>query len=357
MTKRRARGEGSVCWKESKQAWVWRAVVGYHSDGRVKYTEGRARSQTEALQKKRLAERTNRKPDANKISVGDYLNRWLDETKSNVQPGTWTSYERVVRLHLNPHIGGIPLASFTAPDCNRLYAKLSRNGVTAGNIRKVSDVLASAMEVAVQEGSIPGSPTRGARKPKLSRPAIEVFSDEEIIAILDATNGHRFEALIATAIGSGAREGKLFALDVTDIDLKTGIVHIHKSLDQSVTPFRIKVTKSKRGDRHLKLPAFAIEALERVIGDRKSGTVFTDTDGGFLRKSNFIRRDWKNILELAKVPKRKFHNLRHTHASRLLADGRDPAEVAKRIGDGVDTLLRVYSHWMPANQKTAERAR
>ncbi len=83
--------------------------------------------------------------------------------------------------------------------------------------------------------------------------------------------------------------------------------------------------------------------------------MFVTSKGTLLQRSNFIRQDWKPLLERANVPYRKFHTVRHTHAFRLLAAGVDPAEVAKRIGDKIETLIRVYAHWMKSNQDTAAK--
>jgi integrase len=307
------------------------------------------------VQKKRAAEKTGRQADVARLRVGDFLDRWLAEMKPNVRPSTWASYERVVRLHLAPNVGGIPFGQFAAADVNRLYAKLARNNISPGNVRKVAEVLASAMEYAVREGSIVVAPTRGAVKPTVIRPVVEVFTDEEAKAILYAAKGHRLEALFAVAIGTGAREGELFALDTADVDLIAGTVHIRRSLDWSDGVVRFPPPKSKRGIRYIALPSFARDALARHLHGRAVGPVFTDVDGGHLRKSNFVRRTWKGLLAKAGISYRCFHTTRHTHASRLLADGVDPAEVARRLGDSIETLLRTYSHWMPTGQDTAAR--
>jgi len=89
--------------------------------------------------------------------------------------------------------------------------------------------------------------------------------------------------------------------------------------------------------RVIGLPKFALDAIRRHLRDRGPGPVFMTSTGGYIAKSNFVRRDWKSLLTAAKVPYRKFHTIRHTHASRLLADGVHPAEVAKRVGDSIET--------------------
>jgi hypothetical protein len=75
--KRAARGGGSVHYSESKRCWIWRAVTGFKPEGGVKYTEGRARTQAEALRKKQQAERKQQQPHEDKETVGEHLDHWL----------------------------------------------------------------------------------------------------------------------------------------------------------------------------------------------------------------------------------------------------------------------------------------
>jgi integrase len=108
--------------------------------------------------------------------------------------------------------------------------------------------------------------------------------------------------------------------------------------------------------RTIGLPAFAVDAVLLHLRDREPGPAFTTGSGNYLARSNFVRQDWADLLDAAGVKYRKFHTLRHTHASRLLADGVDPAEVAKRLGDRIETVMRVYAHWIPtAGRYTAAR--
>ena len=81
-----------------------------------------------------------------------------------------------------------------------------------------------------------------------------------------------------------------------------------------------------------------------ALAGRGSGPAFTTRNGTYLAESNFVRQDWAQLLAASKVKSRKFHTLRHTHASRLLAYGVGPAEVAKRLGDRIETAMRVYAH-------------
>jgi integrase len=185
---------------------------------------------------------------------------------------------------------------------------------------------------------------------------VEVFTDDEVKRILKAAEGHRLEALWALAVGTGARQGELLALERDDFDLKAGTVRIVRMVDQRKGGFTVQAPKSKSGTRTITLPAFALEAVKKHLQDRAAGPVFTTTSGKYIARNNLVNQDWNPLLTRAKVPYRKFHTCRHTHASRLLADGVDTAEVAKRIGDKIDTLTKVYAHWIPTtNRDTAAK--
>jgi integrase len=345
---RRPKGDGSVFFSTAKDCWVWRAVVGFRPDGGVLHVEGRARTQAEALRKKQAAERASRRPNADRETVGDQLDHWLtDVAKPNTRPNTWDRYEQVVRKHLKPRVGGIPLRQLTVSTVTRLWADMRRDKVSAGNVKKCSEVLASALEAAVAEEKIPIAPTRKAAKPKVVRAEVEVFTDDEVRAILKASRGDRFEALFKVAVGTGAREGELLALESADFDPDAGTVRIVKTLDQRKGGgFTLHPPKSKNGVRTVALPAFALDAVRLHLAGREPGPAFTTRNGTYLSKSNFVRQDWAALLRAAGVRYRKFHTLRHTHASRLLADGVDPAEVARRLGDRIETVMRTYAHWI-----------
>jgi hypothetical protein len=153
---------------------VWKAVTGVKPGGGVAYTEGRARTQAEAVAKKRAAEAAGRRPHADRETVGEHLDHWLNDiAKPNTRGNTWDRYEQVVRPHLKPRVGGVPLRLFTVSRVTRLWADMGREGITPGNIKKCSEVLAAALEAAVAEEKIPVAPTRKAAKPKVIRGEVE----------------------------------------------------------------------------------------------------------------------------------------------------------------------------------------
>lgn len=343
---------------KSKNCWIYKAVVGFKSDGSVLYKEGRARTQEEALTKKKEAEKSNTSPNSDKELVSEHLDWWLNNiAKPTTRYSTWERYEVVVRKHLKPNIGGYPLKQLTITHVSNLWAKLAKREMSAGMIKKCSEVLATALESAVTHNKISFAPTANAARPTVEEHLIEVFTDDAAKAIIKASKSDRFEALYKLALGTGAREGELLCLEPDDFDLDAGTVKIVKTLNQTKDGFFVGPPKSKAGLRTISLPSFVLEVVKRHLEGREPGRpVFCTRDGNYVSRTNFIRKDWRRLLLRAKVPYRKFHTTRHTHASRLLAAGVDPAEVAKRIGDKIETLMRVYAHWIPtANRDTAAK--
>lgn len=341
----------------SKECWVWRAVTGHKPTGGLAHTEGRARTQAEAVAAKKAAELANRRPGADRATVGDHLDHWLnDVAKPNTRESTWDRYEVVVRVHLRPRIGGVPLRGLTVPQITRLWATMARDGVKPGTVKKCSEVLASALETAVAEGTIGTAPTRKAKKPRVTRPEIEVFTDVEVRAFLKAAEGERFESLYNLAAATGARQGELLALERDDFDPTAGTVKIVRAVNQRKGGFQLNPPKSQNGVRTLAPPPFALAAVAKRLEGRAAGPIFTTASGNYVGRSNFVRKCWRPLLTAAGVKYRKFHTCRHTLASRMLAAGVDVAEVARVLGDRIETVTRTYAHWMKdAKRDTAAK--
>jgi integrase len=297
-----------------------------------------------------------RLPDGKPATVGQYLDHWCASVaKGSVHETTWSSYERCVRLHLKPRLGGIKLAQLRPVDVEAFFSDLSRGGVSNGNARKISEVLSTALKHALCMGIIPANPVTPVAKPRPDVKPILPFSPEEILRIRLAAMGHRLEALFVLAVATGAREGELLAVGREHLELDAGKVHFQRSLAVVKGGFVLKEPKSKRGRRVVELPGFAVDALREHLkrllaeGNVSAPVIFCTRPGGFISKSSFVRQVFQPLMEKAGVPYRKFHTFRHTHISQLLADGESAVDVARRVGDSPETIYRSYAHAMPTD--------
>ena len=184
---------------------------------------------------------------------------------------------------------------------------------------------------------------------------------EQVQKLLKIAEEHRLHALFVLAVTSGLRQGELFAIHWTDLDLKTGLLAVRHTLEEVKGQLRIKEPKSKSGRRSVKLPEMAVSALwdhkaqQMTEGLASSPMVFCDTQWQFLRKSNFERRVWKPIRAKAEIADTVvFHDLRHTSASLLLATGAHSKVVQERLGHSkIGLTMDTYSHLMPGMQDDA----
>jgi integrase len=352
--KRRGRGEGGIRYREDKQLYVGEVRLG---DGKRRTVYGTTK--TEVLEKLRsLQNQSLAGIDGGNIRVADYLNRWLRDTvQGTVAATTADRYEQVVRLHLIPKLGAARLDKLTALHIESLYAGLARDGVSAGTRRKIAEVVVNALNHAVRLKLIPWSPAAGVRRPKMEQKEIRIMDGADVQKFLAAAAGNRLEAFFALAIYGGLREGELLGLHWPDLGFEARTVRVERSLAQVKGEFLIKEPKSKRSRRTVSLPTIAIDALhehrKRMLAeghDVKSGPLFVTGTGTFIGKSNLIREVFHPLLAKAGLFGFRIHDLRHTHASHLLARGVPLKDVSVRLGHSSEALtLKVYAHLLPSS--------
>ena len=165
----------------------------------------------------------------------------------------------------------------------------------------------------------------------------------------------RLEALYVLAIDSGVRQGEAFGLHWPQVDFDGQAVIVTQSLEEKDGLFRLKAPKSKASRRRIALPSETLAVLnehrQRMLvegRDVKTGPVFVDTEGGYLRKNNLHRNSFSRIRQKAGVPRISFHGLRHTHATLLLLNGINIKAVSVRLGhSSVKITLDTYGHFLP----------
>ena len=188
----------------------------------------------------------------------------------------------------------------------------------------------------------------------------------------------RNHALYAIALGSGCRLGELLALSWADIDFEKGTVDVRRSLSQVKSEFIVKEPKSQSSRRTVTVPAFVVTALrDHRAAALKAGLitapVFCTRNATYLNKTN-VRREFLALVKRANDTARekaektntepalipagvRFHDLRHSHATALIASGESIKAVSRRLGHADITItLKVYVHVLPADDANSPRA-
>jgi integrase len=313
--------------------------------------------------------------DRNAITVGEYLDEWIDGHSMMLNRATIARY-------IKPNIGGLRLQAVQPAQISRLYRQLltsgGRNGspLSARTVGYVHTVLRKAFEDAVNvEQLITSNPVARAKRPRavLVEPG-KVWTPEQLRAFLRSAENHRLFAFFRLAAYSGARRGELLNLRWPNVDFDASEIHITGSAN-FVNGQRIEGTTKSGRSRVVSLDAETMKILkahrERQEADRaKAGAgwkggqyvfmtgwgepVHPDTVSSLMAK---LIKDHNKANEKAPLPYARLHDLRHIHATLLLIAGVPVHLVAARLGHSDPAItLRVYAHVINARLSEAADA-
>jgi integrase len=241
-------------------------------------------------------------------------------------------------------------------------------------VKHILVTLRGALAVAAKEGQVPRNVAALVDPPRTVRPDVQVFNPLQARAFLDAAQGSRFEAAFTAAVSVGMRQGEILGLRWSDIDLTTGSLLVGCAL-QRVDKKLVRVEpKSPTSRRTIQLPAVCVSAFaqqkrnqdgwRRWAGTKwqETGFVFTTKIGTPVDARDLLREYYaitrpkpkKPGEESPKLayPKIRFHDLRHSAATLLLAQGVSARYIAELLGHSqVSFTMQTYAHVLPEVQK------
>jgi integrase len=355
MTKRRGRGEGSVYRRKDGRC------IGEYEDanGKRRYISGKTKAEVRAKLRKLLADRdAGIAYDSENLTVGAYLDRWLDAVKGSVRDRTWERHEQVVRLHLKPTIGSVKLDRLTALQVQAVYGRKLEAGLSPRSVEIIHATLHKALKQAVAWTLIPRNVAASATPPRPVKKEIKPLSREQARTLLEAARGGELFAFYVLAVTTGMRNGELLGLQWKDVDLDTGTLQVRRTVFNGV----VSPPKTAAGNRTIRLTGLAVAALKEhrlaTVKQRISEWVFPSRNGTPLSVHNVHNRSWKPLLKCAGLPaSTRMHDLRHTCATLLLSKGVPVKVVSEMLGHGdVAITLAVYQSVLPHMQESAARA-
>lgn len=360
---RRGKGEGSI-YQRPDGLWVARIDVGTDANGkrRRKAFYGKTKkSVATKLTNEASAQINGTAVDSGKMTVAELLKKWLDESATpTCSPGTTSEYQRIVDSHLVPRIGKVKLSALRPLHIQSMLSNMETAKVGARTRQYCFATLHRAFVVAMRWQLMIRNPCDGVDPPKVIKREVTPLTIEQIETLLKASKSNRFHAMFVLAITTGMRQGELFGLQWDSVDLKKGILHVRHSLEEIKGALRLKEPKSASGRRQIALPAMAIKALldhkAAQLAERLTGCshVFPDSDGGLLRKCSFHRWAWAKVRKAAKLEGVHFHDLRHSSASLMLADGIHMKSIQSILGHStISMTMDTYAHLMPDSQRQA----
>lgn len=304
--------------------------------------------------------------ESDRLTVRDYLARWLAAAESTLRPSTFRRYRDLMTLHVTPTLGSVKLAKLSPLDVQALYANRLAAGLSPTTVNQLHNVFHRALRQAVRWGLTTRNVTEMVDAPRPANPEMKTWSAADVAAVLKAGEGDDLEALWRLALLGGMRRGELMGLTWADVDFDRGALAVRRTLTRGTGGVWITgEPKTASGRRRISLPPSVVEGLRRhrlrqlerrlALGPvwEERDLVFTNESGAPLHPNALAGRFAKLIVR-AGVPRIRFHDLRHTSATLMLANGEHPKVVAERLGHhDVGITLNRYSHVTPDMQRQA----
>ncbi|MBX4954322.1 site-specific integrase [Rhizobium lentis] len=318
-----------------------------------------------------------------KTTVREFMIRWLAHEKANVSPKTHQRYEELLLKNVAPVIGSVIMNKLTPARIDGCWTILlesgrrpkkrregasskaeEKKGLSPRTVHHCRRVMLSAFEQAVKWDLLKKNPVALTKPPKVEKKPMEAFNASQTGVMLDELRKSRVFIAALLAALCGLRRGEIVALRWRDVDFANGTVAIRESAEQVGTLVRYKETKSGKS-RSVALSTTVLEELKRhrlsqaeeqlKVGIRpdENSFIIAQVEGSPLKPVS-LTHEWTRLLAKTSLPRIRFHDLRHSHATQLLAAGVHPKIASERLGHStIGITLDLYSHVMPGMQANA----
>jgi integrase len=299
--------------------------------------------------------------------VQDFLNNWINTYgKHNLKLTTRTEYIRHINQYINPRIGYIEIENLKPIVLQNLYYDLLDTGRQRGDMTKPLNsktvlqthrILHKSFKNAVQLQIINSNPADSVELPKKKKYKYNIILGDELKQFLDSFKGSHVYDGVMLAVLLGLRRGELLALQFKDIDFKEKTIVINKSVVNANGVVKIDTTKTESSNRIIVLSDNMIKFLNELyknhLKSTKESFIISNIRNEMYNPGSFSRlytftRDTKGL------PKIRFHDLRHIHATILYQNGIKAKVIQERLGhSNISTTLDIYTHLFKEDQTAA----
>lgn len=365
--KRRGANEGSI-YKRADGRWTAAITLGY-KNGKLQRKQFYGKTR-EDVSKKLIAALKNVQDDIplpnEKLTVEQFLTHWLENVvKTSVRTGTFRGYEQITRTHLIPALGRFPIAKLAPLQVQQFLNERLKAGLSARTVQLIRTGLRRALGQALKWGYVARNVATLVDPPRVTRPEIKAMSPAEAKQFLEAIKGDRLEALFSVALAMGLRQGEALGLKWEDADFDSRTIRIRRSLQTVKGGLELSEVKTKNSRRDLPLVDSILAALKshrtRQLEEKLHlgqnwqdlGFVFASEVGTAIYPRNVVRK-FHSLLKAAKLGHYRFHDLRHSCASLLLAQGIPLKTVSDILGHSqISITADFYAHIFDEQKREA----
>jgi integrase len=308
--------------------------------------------------------------DPSRMTVAAFLERWIEHMQGQVSPRSHERYAELIHKNVAPLLGGLVLAKLQPTHISTAYATAlasgrrdGAGGLSARTVTHMHRVLREALQQGVRWQLLARNPADVVKPPKVERKQMQVLNADGAIALLEAARETPMFVPIMLGVRCGMRRGEVVALRWRNVDLERGQISVVASAEQTDRGVREKEPKNGKG-RTVVLSATEIEELRthrcrQAEGLLALGVRLTDNHHVVAREDGQALQPRSLTHAFVKFARRhgfqiRLHDLRHSHATHMLAAGIHPKIAQERLGhSSVGITLDLYSHVLPGMQAEA----
>jgi integrase len=298
----------------------------------------------------RLRRRRGERIEPCRQSFEQYAREWLE--RQTVRPRTLEIYTWALNQHLIPYFGRRRLDQISAEDIAAFIAQMRHKKLKGWTITSALRPLSIILAQAARKGRIPLNPMtqleRGERPRHDDQRPKRILSLEEMRSLLDHADTEQNRCLLELLLTSGLRIGEALGLTIQDLDPEHAIIRVTHQLGRDGTRTPLKTAESQRA---LDIPPGLMRRLLALVTQRGArfnphALVFASRkETGLERKTARAALDRAARAAGISAPKPTLHDLRHSHASMLIALDHSLVDIQHRLGHRKpDTTLRIYAH-------------
>jgi integrase len=321
----------------------------------IQYTDRSGRAQRVAggittARPVRAAEQVGKGSDRSLIGAGATVSEvgeeWLG-LQTHLRPRTHDLYRTALRRHLAPRIGLMSIGEVDEEVIASVIAELELQGLSGWTVRGILVPLGRILAYGVRRKLIPDNPIRRLERrerPSVTRREMRILRSEEIDALLRAATP-AYRPLLASAIFTGLRQSELLGLQWADVDFEDGVLHVRRQLDRNGDYTQPKTPKALR--EVVLMPSLAAllrEHKRRSAHGGPTDPVFATATGRPMYYRNVTRRGLTAAITEAGLGRQgearlRFHDLRHTYASLLIAQGLNVVFISRQLGHASPSMM------------------
>ena len=308
---------------------------------------------------KLLAEYDAKKtPYKNDILFSNYMFLWLETIASSIEPNTHESYHSIIKRYIEPHFSStkIKLQDLEPQHIQYFYNGQIKNGLSANSVLKMHANIRKALQHAVKMNIIPYNPADRVTLPKKKEFRANFYTAEQVNSLLDVFGDEAIYPAVCLAAFYGFRRSEVLGLKWNHIDFSANKITVQDVVVRCETIMDKPRTKTKASHRTLPLVPQVSDFLLKLKHNQDAnkellgeGYVENDYvckfDNGTPFNPNYLTCRFIKVIDRSGLPRIRFHDLRHSAASMLLANGYSLKDIQEWLGHGTfSTTANIYAH-------------